>query len=71
VNFHPFFRNEKDPVKKRAFYTNYYEVNLPVDIFTQVNTNINKVDLGFISEILKTLLLKFDSHNYVGYGEDI
>jgi hypothetical protein len=42
VNFHPFFRNEKDPVKKRAFYTNYYEVNLPVDIFTQVNTNINK-----------------------------
>ena len=43
VNFHPFFRNEKDPVKKKAFYTNYIDVNLPVDIFTQVNTNITKV----------------------------
>ena len=43
VNFHPFFRNEKDPVKKRAFYTNYVDVNMPVDIFTQDNTNITKV----------------------------
>ena len=43
MNFHPFFRNEKEPVKKRAFYTNYVDVNLPVDIFTHVNTNINEV----------------------------
>ena len=43
VNFHPFFRNENKPVKKRAFYTNYVDVNLPVDIFTQEQTNINEV----------------------------
>lgn len=47
VNFHPFFRNEDEPVKKKTFYTNYVDVNLPVNIFTQESKYINKVNLKY------------------------
>lgn len=30
-------------MKKKAFYTNYVDVDMPEDIFTQENININTV----------------------------
>ena len=43
MNFHPFYRNDKEVVKKEEFYTNYITVKFPVNIFTQNSPNLNKV----------------------------
>lgn len=43
MNFHPFYRNDKEVVKKEEFYTNYITVKFPVNIFTQKQANLNKV----------------------------
>ena len=45
MNFHPFYRNDKEVVKKEEFYTNYITVKFPVNIFTQKQANLNKVIL--------------------------
>ena len=43
VNFHPFFRDEKQPVKKEIYYTNYVNVDFPENIFTRSSDTINDV----------------------------
>lgn len=43
MNFHPFYRNDKEVVKKEEFYTNYITVKFPVNIFAQNQPNLNKV----------------------------
>ena len=43
LNFRPFYRNDKEVVKKEEFYTNYITVKFPVNIFTQNSPNLNKV----------------------------
>lgn len=45
VNFHPFFRNEKEPVKKDIFYTNYVSVNCPENIYIHSTDIINVVSV--------------------------
>ena len=43
MNFHPFYRNDKEVVKREEFYTNYITVKFPVNIFAQNQPNLNKV----------------------------
>lgn len=43
VNFDPYFRNEKEPVKRDIFYTNYVSVNYPEDIFSHSSDTIKTV----------------------------
>lgn len=43
VNFHPFYRNEKQVCRKDTFYTNYTTITFQDDIFTQKTENITKV----------------------------
>ena len=45
MNFRPFFRNEKQPVKNEKFYTNYVNVDFPENIFTHSSDTINEVIL--------------------------
>ena len=43
VNFHPFYRNPTEVVKKEFFQTNYTSITLQDDILAQKTENLNKV----------------------------
>jgi len=51
VNFHPFYRNDKEVARREEFYTNYVTVKFPADIFTQKNVSINKVIVNKVTVI--------------------
>ena len=43
VNFHPFYRNAKEVVKKEGFQVNYCSVIVQQDIFAQKTENLRTV----------------------------
>ena len=51
MNFHPFYRNDKEVARREEFYTNYVTVKFPADIFTQKNISINKVTVNNVTVI--------------------
>ena len=45
VNFHPFYRNAKEVVKKELFQVNYSSIIVQQDIFAQKTENLKTVSL--------------------------
>ncbi len=43
MNFHPFYRNVKEVVKKEVFQVNYSSVIVQQDIFAQKTENLRMV----------------------------
>ena len=43
VNFHPFYRNPTEVVRKEDFQTNYTSITMQDDILAQKTENLNKV----------------------------
>ncbi len=51
VNFHPFYRNAKEVVKKEVFQVNYSSISVQHDIFAQKTANLRTTDEAIDDEL--------------------
>ncbi len=43
MDFHPYYRNENEVVRKKEYYTNYITATCPESVFAQSSDKLNEV----------------------------